>query len=107
MSQLLITGGAGFIGSHTCLVLLEAGHQLLMLDDFSKSSAVALERVAELAGARFKRDQPTLRAAPERFTLVEGDIRDAECLEALFASAKTFGQPIEAVIHSAGLKSVG
>jgi len=66
MAQLLITGGAGFIGSHTCLVLLEAGHQLLVLDDFSNSSAVALERVAELAGARLQRDQPTLIKAPER-----------------------------------------
>ena len=107
MSQLLITGGAGFIGSHTCLVLLEAGHQLLVLDDFSNSSAVALEQVAELSGARFQRDQPTLQTAPAAFTMVEGDIRDAKCLDALFASAKTFGQPIEAVIHFAGLKSVG
>ena len=107
MAQLLITGGAGFIGSHTCLVLLEAGHQLLVLDDFSNSSAVALERVAELAGVRLQRDQPTLKAAPERFTLVEGDIRDPQCLDALFASATTFGQPIEAVIHFAGLKAVG
>ncbi|NKB74832.1 MAG: UDP-glucose 4-epimerase GalE [Synechococcus sp. s2_metabat2_7] len=107
MAQLLITGGAGFIGSHTCLVLLEAGHQLLVLDDFSNSSAVALERVAELAGTRLQRAQPTLEAAPDAFTLVEGDIRDAQCLEALFASAKAFGQPIQAVIHFAGLKAVG
>ena len=107
MAQLLITGGAGFIGSHTCLVLLEAGHQLLVLDDFSNSSAVALERVAELAGAHLQRDQPNLQTAPDAFTLVEGDIRDAQCLDALFASAKTFGQPIEAVIHFAGLKAVG
>ena len=107
MAQLLITGGAGFIGSHTCLVLLEAGHQLLVLDDFSNSTAVALERVAELAATRLQRAQPTLEAAPDAFTLVEGDIRDAQCLEALFASAKAFGQPIQAVIHFAGLKAVG
>ena len=106
MAQLLITGGAGFIGSHTCLVLLEAGHQLLVLDDFSNSSAVALERVAELAGVRLLQDHLTLKAAPETFTLVEGDIREAQCLDALFASAKAFGQPIEAVIHFAGLKAV-
>ncbi|QNJ24663.1 UDP-glucose 4-epimerase [Synechococcus sp. SYN20] len=107
MAQLLITGGAGFIGSHTCLVLLEAGHQLLVLDDFSNSSAAALERVAELAGTRLLRAQSTLVSAPEVFTLVEGDIRDAPCLDALFASAKAFGQPIDAVIHFAGLKAVG
>ena len=50
MAQLLITGGAGFIGSHTCLVLLQAGHRLVVLDDFSNSSPIALERVGELVG---------------------------------------------------------
>ena len=49
MARLLITGGAGFIGTHTCVVLLEAGHRLLVLDDFSNSSPIALARVAELA----------------------------------------------------------
>ena len=107
MAQLLITGGAGFIGSHTCLVLLEAGHQLVVLDDFSNSSAISLERVAELAGASLQRDLPTLRSALETFTLVEGDIRDSKCLDALFSSAAALGQPIEAVIHFAGLKAVG
>ena len=48
MAQLLITGGAGFIGSHTCLVLLEAGHNLVVLDNVSNSSPEALRRVAEL-----------------------------------------------------------
>ena len=50
MAQLLITGGAGFIGSHTCLVLLQAGHQLVVLDNFSNSSPESLLRVLELAG---------------------------------------------------------
>ena len=50
MAQLLITGGAGFIGSHTCLVLLEAGHSLVVLDNFANSSPESLRRVAELAG---------------------------------------------------------
>ena len=47
---ILVTGGAGFIGSHTCLVLLEAGHNLVVLDNVSNSSPEALRRVAELAG---------------------------------------------------------
>lgn len=106
MAQLLITGGAGFIGSHTCLVLLEAGHRLLVLDDFSNSSVVSLERVAELSGIRLLRDQPFLQRAPLAFTFVEADIRDRDCLDALFATAKKFGQPIEGVIHFAGLKAV-
>ena len=50
MAQLLITGGAGFIGSHTCLGLLQPGRRLVVLDDFSNSSPIALERVGELAG---------------------------------------------------------
>ena len=45
VAKLLITGGAGFIGSHTALVLLEAGHELLVFDDFSNSSPIALDRV--------------------------------------------------------------
>ena len=75
MAQLLITGGAGFIGSHTCLVLLQAGHCLVVLDDFSNSSPTALERVGELAG----------RDAADRLSLVQGDIRNSSQLEQAFA----------------------
>ena len=107
MAQLLITGGAGFIGSHTCLVLLEAGHHMLVVDDFSNSSATALERVAELAGVSLQRAQAKLEMSPGRLTLVEGDIRNGPCLDALFTSCIAVGQPIEAVIHFAGLKAVG
>ncbi len=98
MARLLITGGAGFIGSHTCLVLLEAGHQLLVLDDFSNSSPVALERVKELAG---------IHPDGEHLQVVTGDVRDAALLDQLFSSASALGAPIEAVIHFAGLKAVG
>jgi UDP-glucose 4-epimerase len=52
MAQLLITGGAGFIGSHTCLVLLQAGQDLVVVDNYCKSSPEAPRRVAELAGVR-------------------------------------------------------
>ena len=93
MARLLITGGAGFIGSHTCLVLLEAGHELLVLDNFANSSPVALDRVTELAGCPVQ--------------LAEGDVRDAVLLDQLFANASASGKPIEAVIHFAGLKTVG
>ena len=92
MARLLITGGAGFIGSHTCLVLLEAGHQLVVLDNFANSSPEALRRVRELAGAD--------RA--HQLELVEGDIRLPGDLERTFQLG-----PIEAVIHCAGLKAVG
>ena len=93
MARLLITGGAGFIGSHTCVVLLDAGHELMVLDNFANSSPVALKRVAELAGRPVQ--------------LVEGDVRDASLLDHLFADANASSKSIEAVIHFAGVKAVG
>ena len=86
----LITGGAGFIGSHTCLVLLQQGHRLVVLDNFDNSSPEALRRVKELAGS-------------EELTLVEGDVRDTESLNRAFAVAG----PVDGGIHFAGLKAVG
>ena len=93
MPALLITGGAGFIGSHTCLVLLEAGHRLVVLDDFSNSSPEALRRVEELAGS----------SAAERLAVIEADLRNPEALKRAFSEHG----PIEAVVHFAGLKAVG
>ena len=98
MARLLITGGAGFIGSHTCVVLLEAGHRLLVLDNFSNSSPVALERVAELVG---------ISVGGEQLQLVVGDICDSAKLEQIFNEAKVSNDPLEGVIHFAGLKAVG
>ena len=100
MSQLLITGGAGFIGSHTCLVLLKAGHDLIVLDNFSNSSPMAIDKVAKLAAL-------DTRSPNERLRLEQGDVRNQDCLEALFKDAAEQGRPIEAVIHFAGLKAVG
>ncbi len=94
MAQLLITGGAGFIGSHTCLALLEAGHNLIVLENYSNSSNEALRRVAELAGVRLG----------DRITLLQGDIRNQEDLEMAFSQEK---KTIDAVVHFAGLKAVG
>lgn len=69
-----------------------------MLDDFSNSSPVSLERVAELAGVSLDGEQ---------LQLIRGDVRDAALLERLFSEAKTANNPIDAVIHFAGLKAVG
>ena len=101
MTQLLITGGAGFIGSHTCVVLLAAGHDLIVVDDFSNSSAHALERVAELSHL------PLGDGTSERLRTVTGDLNDRQCLERIFQEAVDSGRPIEAVVHFAGLKAVG
>jgi len=96
VAQLLITGGAGFIGSHTCLVLLQAGHKLVVLDNFANSSPEALRRVADLVGP----------GTAGKIQVVEGDIRSATDLSKAFAASPA-GRPIDAVIHFAGLKAVG
>jgi UDP-glucose 4-epimerase len=86
--RVLVTGGAGYIGSHTVLDLLEAGHEVTVVDDLSNSSPIALERVATLAG----------RGAD----LVIADVTDKGALAAAFG-----GRDIQSVIHFAGLKAVG
>lgn len=88
METILVTGGAGYIGSHTVLLLLEAGHKVVVLDNLSNSSPESLRRVEQLTG--------------KAVTFREGDIRDAACLDALFAEFAVSG-----VVHFAGLKAVG
>jgi UDP-glucose 4-epimerase len=88
--HLLVTGGAGFIGSHVCLALLQAGHSVTVLDNFSTSRPQVLERVLRLSGV-----------PPERLRLLEGDVREPGHLQAAFSAA-----PVAAVLHLAGLKSV-
>ncbi|HTN30979.1 MAG TPA: UDP-glucose 4-epimerase GalE [Pseudomonas sp.] len=86
--MILVTGGAGYIGSHVVLALLEAGRDVLVLDNLCNSSAESLRRVEGLCGRSPK--------------FVEGDIRDRALLDRLFAE-----HAIEAVMHFAGLKAVG
>jgi UDP-glucose 4-epimerase len=86
--MILVTGGAGYIGSHTCVALAGAGEPVLVLDNFCNSRAGVLERVGQITGT-----------VPQ---LVEGDVRDAALLQALFER-----HPIKAVIHFAALKAVG
>jgi UDP-glucose 4-epimerase len=88
MTAILVTGGAGYIGSHTCVELLNAGHEVTVFDNFCNSQPEALARVERITG--------------EKSTSVQGDIRDGAVLQAaLRQSAAT------AVIHFAGLKAVG
>ena len=100
MAHLLITGGAGFIGSHTALVLLEAGHSLVVLDNFSNSSPESLQRVKALAG---------LAPLPEtkHLQVIEGDIRHTADLDRALNCPGPGGEAIAGVIHFAGLKAVG
>ena len=96
MATLLITGGAGFIGSHTCIRLIEFGHQIIVLDDYSNSSPESLKRVKKILGKK----------ACNLLKIYRGDIRDKKLLEDIFISFISKDNPIEAVIHFAGLKSV-
>ena len=87
MSTVLVTGGAGFIGSHTSVELLNAGYDIIILDNFVNSKPESLKRIKELTGKDFK--------------FYQADIRDEEAMTKVFADNK-----IDAVIHFAGLKSV-
>lgn len=86
--NILLTGGAGYIGAHVLLCCLEAGHRVEVLDDFSNSSPEAVARVEALTG------WPV--------ALHRGDVRDAALLDRIFAE-----RPVDAVMHFAGLKAVG
>lgn len=87
MSTVLVTGGAGFIGSHTSVELLNAGYDIIILDNFVNSKPESLKRIKELTG--------------KDFNFYQSDIRDEEAMTKVFAENK-----IDAVIHFAGLKSV-
>ena len=88
MSHILVTGGAGFIGSHTLVELLNNGHDVIVIDNLSNASKISLERVKEITG--------------KAVLFYEADIRDRAVLDRIFKE-----HPIDAVIHFAGLKAVG
>lgn len=87
-SNILVTGGAGFIGSHTCVALAAAGYSPIVLDNLGNSDARVMDRLATITG--------------QRIQLIEGDVRDRALLEQIFRA-----QAIAGVIHFAGLKAVG
>ena len=86
--NILVTGGAGYIGSHTCLELLESGYGVVVIDNLSNSNEESLRRVQELTGKSLR--------------FYEGDVRDEALLRKIFAENE-----IHSVIHFAGLKAVG
>src|ERR1700682_2172219 len=85
--MILVTGGAGYIGSHACVELLNAGKQVVVFDNFCNSSPASLDRVQSICG--------------KSLIVVEGDIRDQAAVERVLAN---YG--CTAVLHFAGLKSV-
>ena len=86
--NILVTGGAGYIGSHTCIELLASGYTPIVLDNLCNSSTVSLDRVEQITG--------------KKITFIEGDIRDPQILDETFSKYDIYG-----VIHFAGLKAVG
>lgn len=86
--MILVSGGAGYIGSHTCVALAQAGHELLIVDNLCNSSVDVIDRLAQISGIR-----PSF---------IKGDIRDAALLDSIFVRCR-----ITAVMHFAGLKAVG
>jgi UDP-glucose 4-epimerase len=86
--RILVTGGAGYIGSHTCVELLNEGHEVVILDNLYNSSRKAVDRIEEITG--------------KKVTFYEADIRDRAGIKAVFDQ-----EQIDAVIHFAGLKAVG
>ena len=90
---ILVTGGAGFIGSHTCLFLLLKGYNLIVIDSFINSSKHSLVKLQS-------------KFVKEKLLIFEGDLRDIDFLKRIFNQAKNIGLEINSVIHFAGLKSV-
>ena len=89
--KILVTGGAGFIGSHTCVELLEQNYNVVILDDLSNSCVTAVDRIRELSGAN-----------ADQLKFVEASILDREACERVFSE-----NDIDAIIHFAGFKAVG
>ena len=86
--KILVTGGAGYIGSHTCVELLAKGHEVVVIDNFDNSSPLSVERVEKITG--------------KKVGLYKADVRDRKALDTIFTAHK-----IDCVIHFAGLKAVG
>jgi UDP-glucose 4-epimerase len=86
-NRILVTGGAGYIGSHTCVELLQAGHEVVVVDNLCNSSSAAIGRIERIAG--------------RKVAFHECDVRDAEALRGIFRE-----HAIDAVLHFAGLKAV-
>ncbi len=100
MPKVLVTGGAGFIGSHTCLALLQNNYEVFVVDSLNNSSPKSVDRVYEiyLNGKQLKKNN--------KLHLFNFDIRDEVNIEKIFLNAINSGEGIESVIHFAGLKSV-
>ena len=99
MKSILVTGGAGFIGSHTCVLLLEKGYNIFVIDSFINSSEKSIEKVCLIL-------KNLNIEARSKIHLIRGDIKNKSDIEKVFQMSHQLNKKIEAVIHFAGLKSV-
>ena len=99
MKSILVTGGSGFIGSHTCLLLLEKGFEIFVIDSFVNSSPKSIEKVCLI----LKQKEILCQ---EKIHLFKGDIKNKSDIESVFQISNKLDKRIDAVIHFAGLKSV-
>lgn len=86
--NILLAGGAGYIGSHTAVELLDAGHDVIIVDDYSNSCPAVIERIEEICG--------------KRIIAYQADVKDAQAMRKVFRENR-----VDCVIHFAGLKAVG
>ena len=99
MQRILVTGGLGFIGSHTSLLLIEKGYEILIVDSLINSSIKALERINEIINIKY----PQMK---NKISFFKGDLRDESFIRGIFFKQNKIGKPITGVIHFAGLKSI-
>ncbi len=99
MSKILVTGGAGFIGSHTCLKLVEKGHEVIIIDSFANSSPKVIERIKKLITYKNSSSKGNL-------SFIEADLTDYNLISNIFLQHYSLKKPIEGVIHFAGLKAI-
>ena len=99
MKTLLVTGGCGFIGSHTCLSLLEKNFEVIVIDSNINSKNTSLKKIVNIGKLHDRKFE-------DRLTFFQGDIRDKFFLENIFSNSFKNNKPIQGVIHFAGLKSV-
>ena len=95
-NSILITGGTGFIGSHTCVSLIEDGFEIIVVDSNINSSISTIDKIKK-----------SLNSKKSSLTFFQGDVRDLDFLRKVFVEAENTNKPINAVIHFAGLKSIG
>jgi len=99
MKSILVTGGTGFIGSHTCLALIERGYHIIAFDSLKNSSQISLNRVLQI----HKNHNSNLKGS---LKFIKGDLRNLDDIKNIFIHSRNNGKTIEGVIHFGGLKAV-